>query len=188
MTTRWLFLFLVLLLGVQRLAEIRRSAHNERRILELGGREHAPGQFRVMRFLHTAWFVAMLAEVFGLQRPFHPSLALIASIVFLAGQALRYAAILTLGGRWTVRVMTLPGTQPINEGIYRFIRHPNYLGVILEIAAVPLIHTAYLTSIVFSIANALLLVWRIRTEEAALRDNNSYEQVFADRPRFLPKI
>jgi len=186
--TRWIFVFLVIALGVQRLAEMRRSARNEHRILEAGGREYASGQFRVMKLLHTAWFLAMLAEVFGLQRPFHPVLAIAAALVFLMGQALRYAAITTLGERWTVRVMILPGAQPIHHGIYRFIRHPNYLGVMLEIGAVPLLHSAYLTAIVFSIANALLLAWRIYTEEAALKAHNGYEQVFADRPRFLPKI
>jgi methyltransferase len=188
MTTRWIFLFLIISLAVQRLAELRRSSRNERRILNLGGHEHAPGQFRVMKFLHTAWFLGMLAEVFGLQRQFNASLARIAGMVFLVGQALRYAAIFTLGERWTVRVMILPGAQPISRGIYRFIRHPNYLGVILEIAAVPLLHNAYLTAISFSIANALLLTWRIRTEEAALRNHNNYEQEFAGRPRFLPKM
>lgn len=188
MLTRWIFLFLLLALGIQRLMELRLSARHERRILELGGHEHAPGQFRVMRWLHIAWFVANIAEVFVLQRPFHPGLALGASLVFLAGQALRYAAIRTLGERWTVRVMTLPGAKPVNEGIYRFVRHPNYLGVILEIAAVPLLHSAYLTAISFSIANALLLAWRIRTEESALKEQNNYEQVFAGRPRFLPKL
>ena len=185
--TRWIFLFLVISLGIQRLIELRLSARNERRILQAGGREHAPGQFRVMRLMHTAWFVAMLAEVFGLQRPFIPSLALVASLVFLVGQALRYAAIHTLGERWTVRVMTQPAVEPISQGIYRFIRHPNYLGVILEIGSVPLLHSAYLTAISFSIANALMLAWRIRVEEAALKEQSNYEQVFAGRPRFLPK-
>lgn len=186
--TRWVFLLLVIFLGLQRLAELRRSSRNERRILELGGHEYAPGQFRVMRVLHAAWFLAMIAEVFGLQRPFNPVLALVASLIFLAGQGLRYAAIHTLGERWTVRVMILPGAKPISRGIYRFIRHPNYLGVILEIGAVPLLHSAYFTAILFSVANALLLIWRIRTEEAALKEHNNYEQVFTDRPRFLPKI
>ena len=188
MTTRWTFLLLLVALGVQRLMELRLSARHERRILELGGREHAPGQFRVMRLLHIAWFLAIIAEVFGLQRPFVPALALMSSLVFLAGQALRYGAIRTLGERWTVRVMTLPGTKPISGGIYRYIRHPNYLGVILEIGAVPLLHGAYLTAISFSIANALLLAWRIQTEEAALKEQNDYEQVFAERPRFLPRL
>ena len=186
--TRWIFLFLVLALGMQRLAELRLSSRNERHILDQGGKEYAPGQFRLMRFLHIAWFLAMLAEVFGLQRPFRPALAIIASLLFVAGQALRYAAITTLGERWTVRVMILPGAQPISTGIYRFIRHPNYLGVILEICAVPLLHNSYLTAILFSLANGLLLIWRIRSEEAALKMHNNYEQVFSVRPRFLPKI
>lgn len=188
MTTRWIFLVLVILLGIQRLAELRLSARNERSILDLGGYEYAPDQFRLMRVLHVAWFLAMIVEVFGLQRPFYPGLAIVAALAFVAGQALRYAAIHTLGERWTVRVMVLPGAKPISQGIYRFIRHPNYLGVILEIAAVPLLHSAYFTATIFSIANALLLIWRIRTEEAALREHNNYEQVFSGRPRFLPKM
>ena len=188
MTTRWPFLFLVIALGIQRLAEVQRSSRNERHIMGSGGYEVAANQFRVMKALHVGWFVSMLVEVFGLQRTFHPALALIASLVFVSGQALRYAAIYTLGDRWTVRVMVLPGAEPIDRGIYRFIRHPNYFGVMLEIAAVPLIHSAYLTAIFFSAANALLLTWRIRTEEAALNDQNNYEQTFAGRPRFLPKM
>jgi methyltransferase len=188
MLTRWIFLLLVLLLGVQRLLELRLSGRHERRILEMGGREHARGQFTVMRWMHIAWFVAMLAEVFGLERPFDPTLALVASVAFLAGQVLRYAAIRTLGERWTVRVMTLPGAPPVSGGIYRVIRHPNYLGVALEIAAVPLLHSAYITAILFSIANGLILAWRIRTEEAALREQNDYEQAFAGKPRFLPRF
>ena len=188
MLTRWIFSLLLILLGVQRLAELRLSARNERGILESGGREHAPGQFTVMRWMHITWFFAMIAEVFGLRRLFQPALAQAASQAFLAGQALRYAAIHTLGERWTVRVMTLPGAQPVNRGIYRFIRHPNYLGVMLEIMAVPLLHNAYLTAISFSIANALIVAWRIRTEETALKEQNNYEQAFAGRPRFLPRL
>ena len=188
MTTRWIFLMLLIALGIQRLYELRLSARNERRILESGGHEVAPNQYRVMKVLHIAWFISMLVEVFGLQRTFHPALALIAGFVFVAGQVLRYAAIHTLRDRWTVRVLVLPGAAPINRGIYHFIRHPNYLGVMLEICAVPLIYSAYLTAVVFSIANALLLTWRIRTEEAALKSHNNYEQIFAGRPRFIPKM
>jgi len=188
MTTRWIFLLLVIVLGIQRLFELRLSSRNEHRILELGGYEYAPNQFRVMKALHIAWFISMLVEVFSLQRAFHPALALAAGVLFVLGQTLRYTATSSLGERWTVRIMILPGAEPISRGIYRFIRHPNYLGVILEMGSVPLMHTAYLTAIFFSIANALLLAWRIRTEEAALKDHNHYEQVFAGRPRFLPKI
>jgi methyltransferase len=166
--SRWLFLLLVGLLGIQRLAEVGLSRRHERRLLERGGREHAPGQFRLMAAMHLAWFLAMPAEVFVLRRPFIPSLAAVAGLALLAGQALRYAAIRTLGERWTVRVITLPEGIPVRRGIYRFLRHPNYLGVSLEIAAVPLLYSAYITAALFSLANALLLVGRIRVEEDAL--------------------
>ncbi len=95
-------------------------------------------------------------------------LSLLALVTLIAGQGLRYAALLSLGWRWTVRVMTIPGLPPVRNGIYRYLRHPNYLGVVLEILAVPLLHSAYVTAIVFSLANMLLLTARIRTEDRAL--------------------
>lgn len=166
--TRLLFAGLVALLAVQRLIELRISRRNEAWILAHGGREHAPGHFFAMKAMHTAWFVAMLAEVFLLKRPFLPRLFVPASLVALIGQGLRYAAIRTLGRRWTVRIFTLPDAPLVNRGIYRYLRHPNYLGVALEILAVPLLHTAYLTSLFFTLANAAVLFVRIRSEEDAL--------------------
>jgi methyltransferase len=186
MVTQALFVVVVLILAVQRLLELRLSGRNEARILAAGGREHAPGQFTLMKVLHSIWFVAMVAEVILLDRPFIPLLSALALSIFLLGQVLRYAAIRTLDWRWTVRIMTLPDAPPIEVGVYRYIRHPNYLGVILEIAAAPLLHTACLTSIVFTLANAGLLIARIRAEERALNTHNAYDQVFKDRPRFIP--
>ena len=169
MVTKIIFIGIVLALAAQRLAELRLSRRNEARILAQGGREHAPEHFGVMKALHTSWFLAMIAEVVWLERPFTPLLSACALIVIVVGQSLRYAAIRTLGWHWTVRIMTLPDAPPVDHGIYRYVRHPNYLGVILEIAAVPLLHTAYLTSIFFTMANACLLTIRIRAEEKALR-------------------
>ncbi len=164
-TSQLLFLVFLLLLGLQRLVEMRLSRRNERRMQALGGYEIGQGHFLVMQALHAAWFAAMPLEVFLLERPFTPALALGAAVLFLLGQALRYAAISTLGYRWTVRVMALPEQPPVKHGIYRFLRHPNYLGVVLELLAVPLLHGAFLTALVFSILNAFLLYKRIRTEE-----------------------
>jgi len=164
-TSQLVFLGILLLLGLQRLAELRLSRRNERRIQALGGYEIAQGQFRWMQLLHAAWFAAMPLEVFALQRPFDPGLALPAAALFLLGQALRYGAISALGYRWTVRVMALPGQPPVRHGIYRYLRHPNYLGVVLELLAVPLLHGAFLTALAFSVLNALLLYARIRTED-----------------------
>ncbi len=186
MEARVLFVVVVLALALQRLLEVRLSRRNEAYLLAHGGREYGADHFGWMKALHTAWFVAMLAEVFLLDRPFIPWLAAVAFVFFIIGQALRYAAILTLGPRWTVRVMTLPDEPPITRGIYRHVRHPNYLGVILEIVAVPLLHTAYLTALMFTLANAALLAVRIRTEEHALDLDNHYRHDFAGRPRFIP--
>jgi methyltransferase len=168
--TRLLFLGFVAALGVQRLFELRLSRRNERMMRQRGGREHTPGTYRWIVTLHAAWFAAMLLEVFAGRRKFHPRLAALALSLFAAGQALRLTAIRTLGWRWSTRVMTVPGPAgaPVQHGIYRYMRHPNYLGVELEILAAPLLHSAYLTSAVFGIANALLLRDRIRREEQAL--------------------
>ena len=168
--TRLLFLGFVAALGVQRLFELRLSRRNERMMQQRGGREHTPETYGWILSLHVAWFTAMLLEVFASRRRFRPWLALPALGVFAAGQALRLTAIRTLGWRWSTRVMTVPGPAgaAVQHGIYRYIRHPNYLGVELEILAAPLVHSAYITSAVFGIANALLLRDRIRREEQAL--------------------
>jgi len=166
--TRLLFAGFVAGLGLQRLFELGLSRRNESRMRQRGGREHTPETYRWIVTLHAAWFAAMLLEVFAGRRKFHPWLAVPAFGVFAAGQVLRLTAIRTLGWRWSTRVMTVPGEAPVQQGIYRYIRHPNYLGVELEILAAPLVHSAYLTSAVFGVANALLLRDRIRREEQAL--------------------
>ena len=170
--TRLLFLGFVAALGVQRLFELRLSRRNERTMRRVGGREHAPETYRRIVTLHAAWFASMLLEVFAGRRKFRPRLATLSFALFAAGQALRLTAIRTLGWRWSTRVMTVPGPAgaPVRHSIYRYIRHPNYLGVELEILAVPLLHSAYLTSALFGVANLLLLRDRIRREERALEE------------------
>ncbi|HZM21697.1 MAG TPA: isoprenylcysteine carboxylmethyltransferase family protein [Anaerolineales bacterium] len=185
MVTRLLFAGFVAGLSLQRLFELRLSRRNERRIFQRGGREHAPGTYRWIVTLHAAWFASMLLEVFVGRRKFHPQLAALAFSLFAAGQALRLTAIRTLGWRWSTRVMTVPGEVLVQRGIYRTIRHPNYLGVELEIVAAPLVHSAYLTSALFGIANALLLRDRIRREEQAL-DAYGREQQYWDASENKP--
>ena len=178
--TRLLFLVFVAALGLQRLFELRLSRRNELIMLQRGGGEHTPETYRWIVTLHAAWFAAMLLEVLVGRRKFHPEVAAAAFGVFAAGQALRWTAIHTLGWRWSTRVMTVPGEVPVRHGIYRYLRHPNYLGVELEILAAPLLHSAYLTSLVFGVANALLLRDRIRREEQALEEANQYLKTFED--------
>lgn len=186
MMSKWIFTAIVAAFALQRLAELFISRRHVQAILARGGREHGAGHFRAMQLLHGTWLVAMVAEVWLLDRPFYWPLAILAGAAAFAGQSLRYAAILTLGQRWTVRVLTLPGEPPIERGIYRYVRHPNYVGIILEMAGLPLMHTAWLTAVVYSLLNAAMLWTRIRAEERALAEDNQYDDTFAQRPRFLP--
>ena len=169
MSRLWFACF-VAALAVQRLFELRLSKRNEQKILRRGGREHTPETYPWIVALHTAWFASMLLEVFLAKRAFRPRLAALGLGLFAIGQVLRLLAIRTLGWRWSTRVMTVPGPagMPVRHGIYRHIRHPNYLGVELEILAAPLVHSAWLTSAAFGTANLLLLRDRIRREEKAL--------------------
>ena len=175
MVNRRLFAGFVAALGLQRLFELSLSRRNEEWMRRRGGREHAPETYRWIIALHAAWFATMLLEVFAGRRTFRPRLAALAFGLFAAGQALRLTAIRTLGWRWSTRIMTVPGPEgaPVRHGIYRYIRHPNYLGVELEILGAPLVHSAYLTSAVFGIANALLLRDRMRREERALEEEST---------------
>lgn len=166
--SRLLYTLLVAGVAVQRLFELRLARRHQRALLARGGVEAAARHYPAMVLLHAAFLAACPLEVWGLHRPFRPGLAAAMAALLAAAQVLRYWAIATLGERWTTRIVCLPGAAPITGGPYRFLRHPNYLAVAVEIAALPLLHGAWLTAAVFSAANAMLLAVRIREEEAAL--------------------
>lgn len=182
-SARAYLLFLGFIL-VERLFELVLSARNARRALARGGREVGQGHYRVMTVLHTAFLLACAGEVLVFQRAFPGALGWAALVGAVAAQALRYWAISTLGEHWNTRIIFIPGAQPVTSGPYRFVRHPNYVAVILEMACIPLIHGGYLTALLFSVANAVLLTVRIRAEEVAL--GAEYRRAFQARPRFIP--
>jgi len=188
MLTKYIFIGVVVAVILQRLLEVRLSNRNRAEILQRGGKEHGDNLLGVVKSLQVSWWIAMIAEVWYFDRPFIFPLAAVALSATLAGQVLRYLSMQALRQRWTLSIMTLPGTPIVNKGIYLYLRHPNWLGVILEIAALPLIHGAYLTAIIFSLANGLLMSQRIQTEEEALAQNSNYTLIFANVPRFIPKI
>ena len=181
--TRLLYTGLVVLVALQRLAELAVSRRNEARLRARGAVEAGGGHYPVMVALHTAFLVACLAEVWLLEPPFVPLLAAAALAVLLAASGLRAWTLATLGGRWTTRVLVLPEEEPVAAGPYRYLRHPNYLAVALEVAALPLVHTAWATALAFSVANALLLRVRIRTEERAWRERR---RLAAERAESAP--
>ena len=183
MTTAY-FAFLGFLV-VERLFELFLSRANARAALARGGREVGHAHFRVMAAVHTLFLAACALEVLLLERPFVPALGYGALALALGAQGLRYWAIATLGQRWNVRILFVPGEAPVTRGPYRWVRHPNYAAVIIELAAVPLIHSAWLTALVFTAANAWLLSVRIAAEEKALGE--AYQAAFAGRARFIPR-
>ena len=180
MSSAILFSGIVGLLVLQRFWELKRSQQNIKFLLENGGEEFFPRHHTVMVALHSGWILSMLLEVWLLEREFSWLLAGPSIIFVIIGQGLRYHAILTLGTHWNTKIVLVPKKNALRSGLYRYIRHPNYYGVVLEIAFFPLLHSAIWTAIFFSIANAILLAHRIRCEEKALTDYCAYQQVFKD--------
>ena len=165
---RWLYTVLVIVIGAERLVELAISRRNQRWMESRGAVEVGAEHYPWMVLLHGIFLASCLAEVWLWKRPFHPSLAMVMTVFLVASLALRYWVILTLGRRWTTRVFCLPGEPLITAGPFRYMRHPNYLAVITEIVALPMVHTAWVTAAVFSLANGLLLKERISVEEEAL--------------------
>ena len=169
MTSPALFLLLVGAVAAERLVELVLSRRHERALRARGAVEAGAAHYPTMVALHAALFAGAVAEVLLLERPFLPWLGWPMLGVVAATMALRYWVIATLGERWTTRVLVLPGAPLVAAGPYRFLRHPNYLAVTLEVVALPLVHTAWITAVVCGAANLLVLAVRIRVEDAALR-------------------
>jgi methyltransferase len=170
MTSQWLFTGLVLLVGLERLAELVVSQRHAAWAFARGGIERGRSHYPVMVVLHTGLLVGAVAEVWLADRPFVPALGWSMLALVVASQALRWWCIATLGNQWNTRVIVVPGLSLVRRGPYRVMPHPNYVAVVVEGFALPLVHTAWVTALVFTVANAALLVVRIRVENDALRE------------------
>jgi methyltransferase len=179
----WLYLGLLAATGLERIAELRLSARNARLAFARGGVETGRRHFLVMTLLHAFFLPACFAEAALLHRA-PPSAWPLVFLFCLLAQALRWWAIASLGPRWNVRIVFVPGEAPVTAGPYRFLRHPNYLAVVVELFCLPLLHGAVACALFFSAANGLLLLVRIRAEEEAL--GPAYRERFAGVHRFLP--
>lgn len=168
MTSLTAFTIVVVLVGLERLAELVVSNRNAAWSLERGGRETGQGHYPFMVVLHSGLLVGMLVEAW-VRRPDVPvTLAWSMLALAVASQVLRWWCITSLGRRWNTRVIVVPGLAPVTGGPYRFFRHPNYVAVVVEGVALPLVHGAWITAVVFTVLNAALLTVRIRVEEQAL--------------------
>ena len=159
---------LLVVIAFERLAELVVSQRHATASLRRGGVESGQGHFPVMVALHTALLIGCVVEPLALHRTFIPALGYPMLVVVIAANALRWWCIATLGQRWSARVIVLPGVPLVNAGPYRWFAHPNYVAVIVEGAALPLVGSAWITSCTFTVLNAALLTVRVRCETRAL--------------------
>ena len=152
----------------QRLAELVYANANTRRLLSEGGREFGQKHYPLFIVLHGGWLIAI--AVFA-QPEATPNLVLL--IAFIASQVLRFWTLASIGRWWTTRIISAPHFPRVKKGPYGFIPHPNYTVVVIEIALLPLLLGAPLVALVFSVANAMLLAWRIRVEAEVLKDRGA---------------
>lgn len=155
---------------MERLFELRLSRQNVRAQVDAGGVEYGESHYPVMVALHVGLLVGCVAEVWLLSRPFIPWLGYPMFTLVIVAAAGRFWVIRTLGNRWTTRVVVVPGLPLVTKGPYRFLDHPNYLIVAIEGFALPLVHTNWITALLFTVANGVLLRERLRVENAALAE------------------
>jgi methyltransferase len=162
------YLALIGVIAVERLAELVVSNRNRAWGRSNGGTEFGAGHYPAMVVLHVALLVGCVVEPIVTHRSFIPSLGWPMLAVVVAAQVLRWWCITTLGAQWNTRVVVIPDAPRVTGGPYRFLPHPNYVAVVLEGFALPLVHSAWITAVVFTVLNATLLRTRIKVENDAL--------------------
>jgi methyltransferase len=164
------YYLLILAVGVERLVELVVSKRNAKWAFERGGKEYGRNHYPVMVIIHAALLIGCVVEVWALDRPFIPWLGWSMFVIAVLTQVLRWWCITTLGKQWNTLVIVLPDAPLVTTGPYKYkwLHHPNYLVVVIEGIALPMIHTAWITAICFTLANAALLSVRLRVENEAL--------------------
>ena len=154
--------------AAERVVELVLARGNAAWALARGGVEHGRGHYPFMVALHVAWLVGCVAEPVVTARAFDAARFGTAAGAVAAAQGLRWWTVVTLGRRWNTRVIVIPGLPLVTGGPFRLLRHPNYLAVAVEVAALPLAGGAWATAVVGSVLNGVLMAVRIPCEEAAL--------------------
>jgi methyltransferase len=170
---------------IQRILEIIWAKSNSRYMRKLGAIEFGATQYKYFIILHTSFFLALIGEVY--LKGIETVISWLPLGIFILAQGLRVWCLSSLGRFWNTRVYVVPGLKPIVKGPYKYLRHPNYFAVILEIISLPLIFGAYYTTAIFTVLNGLLLRQRIHLEEQALQEVMDYQELMGERPRFIPK-
>ena len=181
-----LFLALLAAVGIGRLVEMRISRGRQRAMAARGATRAPEPGFILMVLLHTGVLVAAALEVTLLDRPFRAAVATPALVLVALANALRWWVIATLGPHWNVQVMRSTELGVVSDGPYRYVRHPNYVAVFVELAALPLVHGAWLTAALGALLHIPVLRRRISLEESVLLADEGYRRAMAGKPRFVP--
>jgi len=182
------YLGLLLVVALLRIYELQISRRHQREMAAQGASKVVDPVFRPMVLLHTGVLLGAALEVVFLYRPFYPVLAAICFAIFLTANVVRWWVIRTLGEHWNVEVMNSTGMGVVTTGPFRYVRHPNYAAVFVEMLVLPLIHCAWITAVVGSAAHVFVLSRRINTEESVLFSDAHYREAMSGKPRFLPRL
>ncbi|HXQ13169.1 MAG TPA: isoprenylcysteine carboxylmethyltransferase family protein [Caulobacteraceae bacterium] len=172
---------LLALVTAQRLGELVLANSNTKRLKAQGAYEVAPGHYPLIVILHAAWLIGLWWLAWN--RPLNLALG----ALFLGIEGLRVWTLMSLGPRWTTRIIILPGAPLVRRGPYRFIPHPNYTVVAAEIAVLPLAFGLWAYALAFTVLNAAILFVRIRAENAALAAGQSPDGVTPHPPTAPPR-
>lgn len=184
----YVFLWLLAAVGLLRLVELRVSRRNFQRLLAAGAVPVPEPHFKWIVVVHTGVLIGAALEVIFLKRPFIPWFAATMSVLFIASNLLRLWVVLALGRLWSVNVMDSAQMGIVTTGPFRFVRHPNYSGVVLEVIALPLIHTAWITAVAAALGYCYALSRRVPAEEKVLMANPEYRAAMEHKARFVPGL
>jgi methyltransferase len=183
-----LFLILLVAVAAMRTFELRISKKHQREITARGGTKAKDPVFPCMAMFHTLVLIGAAAEVVFLHRPFIPALGYAMLAVFIFANTVRWWVIHTLGEHWNVQVMDSTKLGVITSGPFRYVRHPNYAAVFVEMIALPLIHTAWITALAGAVVHIVVLIFRLSAEERVLFADPDYAAAMSSKPRFIPGL
>jgi methyltransferase len=182
-----MYLYFLLFNFLEMIGETLLSARNSRDLLRRGAIEIGPALLPVMAVLYVLMYIGSLLEFLGHSRSISVVWASIFVLLYCLAKALKFWAIGSLGRFWTMRVLIVPDSTVVKTGPYKWIRHPNYIAVLMEIAATTLLGKCFLTFVVVIILFSVTLVFRIRGEEEGLERHTNYGDTMTVRNRFIPK-
>ena len=182
------YLGLLFVVALLRLYELQISRRHQREMEQHGATKVHDPRFRWMVLVHVCVLTGAAVEVIFLHRPFYRVFAVVCFAFFFGANVVRWWVIRTLGEHWNVQVMNSTGMGIITTGPFRYVRHPNYAAVFVEMLALPLIHCAWITAVAGTLAHVIVLSQRLSTEERVLFSDARYREAMQGKPRFLPGL